>query len=166
MKELENRSRNHVTFPLTLRSISSLEVFHPNLLASSLPFTPAHMQVLLGSRLSQSNEEIVFLYKLRYGLELTSHAAQCELLCGINPQLVGRAEQIADFSRKHNLDQVALEIADDVAEECVQSKELHSQQNLQKAEGIARAFVRWNLEQDEETSDSHTLSKLASILDG
>lgn len=125
------------------------EVFHEDFLPNSLPYTPAHIQVLLGKvEPRRTDESITFLYKLRYGLELTSHAEQCELLCGIPHSIVDRAAYVAQLSRDHNLQELQLRIQD----------ELHhnqADQDLQRAENIARAFVHWDLRADEEAAENY-----------
>lgn len=125
-------------------------MFHDDFLPDSLPYTPAHIQVLLQKTESyQIDEGITFLYKLRYGLELTSHAEQCELLCGIPASIVDRAAYIARLSRDRNLQELQIRILDKSSQKC---HHIEVGQNLQRAEDIARAFVRWDLRADEEAA--------------
>lgn len=88
------------------------EVFHGDLLCPSLPFTPAHMQVFLDdSQLDEHGDaRVVYLYKLRPGLELKSHATQCEKLCGLPQPIIDRAAYVARMSRSHELDKLARHI--------------------------------------------------------
>jgi DNA mismatch repair protein MSH5 len=109
------------------------------------------MQILLkeGTN-SRLEERITFLYKLRYGLELTSHAAQCELLCGIPQKIVERAEYIAQLSRDHNLQELQMRIQDGMQEDVQESD-----QDLRQAEELARAFVQWNIAEDQDLAASY-----------
>lgn len=122
-------------------------MFHDDFLPVALPYTPAHIQVLLGKvETRRIDEGITFLYKLRYGLELTSHAEQCELLCGIPRSIVNRAAYIAELSKEHNLHELEIRIQDELS---------RSTQDLIKAEGIARAFVEWNIRADEVAAETY-----------
>lgn len=105
------------------------------------------MQILVGQDAADLDSNITFLYKLRYGLELTSHASQCELLCGIPEDIVKRASYIAQLSRDHNLQELRLRIAD--------SLEVEDEDDmLSKAERVARAFVQWDIRADALTAFS------------
>jgi DNA mismatch repair protein MSH5 len=136
--------------PRTLAATHFHEVFHEDFLPEDLPFTPAHMQVLLGNDPARLKEEITFLYKLRYGLELTSHASQCESLCGIPAAIVERAAFVAQLSRDHNLKELQVRIRDDLqGQEQESLRDADSKAHLERAESIARAFIQWNLGADE-----------------
>lgn len=128
-------------------------MFHDDFLPDSLPYTPAHIQVLLGKMNPRRTDEgITFLYKLRFGLELTSHAEQCELLCGIPRSIVDRAAYIAQLSRDHNLHELQIRIEDELTQKAHKGQ---ADQDLQRAEDIARAFVQWDLRAEEETAEEH-----------
>lgn len=115
------------------------------------------MQVLLGKKnTSRLEESITFLYKLRYGLELTSHATQCELLCGIPSEIVDRAAYVAQLSREHNLHELQLRIHNEV-----QGESQDSDEELKSAEEMARAFVQWDLAEDQELAA--TFGELPSL---
>ena len=162
--------------PRTLAATHFHEVFHDDFLSQSLPFTPAHMQVLLSKKSTRLDEEITFLYKLRYGLELISHATQCELFCGIPHSIVERAAYVAQLSRDHNLSELPLRINDALQDqEHIEGEKggVKSALELQREERMARAFVQWDIEADEATAaihgnDSilHPLRKLTNILKG
>ncbi|UZJ53372.1 hypothetical protein CBS101457_002692 [Exobasidium rhododendri] len=160
--------------PRTLAATHFHEVFHPDLLPEELPFTPAHMQVLLGSDATRLKEDITFLYKLRYGLELTSHATQCEILCGVPPSVVERAAYVAQLSRDHNLGELQLRIQDAMqSQDRPRDDDKNSSQDLQWAERVARAFVQWDLNADEanaarngEDASLDPLRRLSTILAG
>jgi DNA mismatch repair ATPase MutS len=109
------------------------------------------MQVLLGKEsTSRVEESITFLYKLRYGLELTSHATQCELLCGISSEIVERAAYVAQLSREHNLHELQLRIQDELQGGCDGRDE-----ELKSAEDMARAFVQWDIAEDQELAATY-----------
>ena len=99
------------------------------------------MKVLLGKDDGRVGGEITFLYELQHGLELTSHAAQCELLCGIPRPIVERAAHVASLSRSHNLAEVQLRLHDTLHGRKVGRGDA----DLQRAEEVARAFVQWDL---------------------
>jgi DNA mismatch repair protein MSH5 len=149
MASVQSKPERSLTNRLPSSFLPSTEVFHPDFLADTLPFTPAHMQVLLGRDASRLGEEITFLYKLRYGLELTSHATQCEVLCGIPHHLVERAAYIAQLSREHNLNELQLRIQDALQEEASPASEDLSKETMQRFENIAREIVQWDIETDE-----------------
>lgn len=142
--------------PRTVAVTHFHEVFHENLLGPSMPITPAHMQIVLDSSSSKKRgnddededmeQSIVFLYKLRSGLELHSHAAQCAKICGIRQNVIDRAIHVSKKSQDHDLKALELSIIEDLAEDDI--SETGNTYTLRQKEQVLRAFTAWNIDAD------------------
>ncbi|MCO5598539.1 hypothetical protein L7F22_052636 [Adiantum nelumboides] len=165
--------------PRTIAATHFHEFFHENLSGPSLPITPAHMQILLDSSSDSkkggdddedgdAGQSIVFLYKLRSGLELHSHAAQCAKICGIRHDVIERAKHVAKKSQNHDLKSLELSIIEDLVEmdfsEAGQREGRNGQTNpytLRQKEQVLRAFIAWNIDADRQrTADEGEMAFL------
>lgn len=135
------------------------------------------MQIMLYDNEAQSNitldADIVFLYKLRHGLELSSHASQCEKLCGMPQPIIDRAAYISQLSLKHNLKALEVGIRSDLCQgrSSGQDHDQSGAQAMRRAEAVARAFASWDIEADKqcaaemgETAWLDPMAKLSRIL--
>ncbi|PWN36973.1 P-loop containing nucleoside triphosphate hydrolase protein [Meira miltonrushii] len=144
--------------PRTVAVTHFHEVFHESLLGPSMPITPAHMQIILDSSFDKNEgiddeedaeQSIVFLYKLRSGLELHSHAAQCARICGIRQDVIARAIHVSKKSQDHDLKALELSIIEDLAEDSAdEGKTSTNAYTLRQKEQVLRAFTAWNIDAD------------------
>ncbi|KAE8220381.1 hypothetical protein CF319_g6078 [Tilletia indica] len=169
--------------PKTVVATHFHEAFHPAILPDSLPFQTAHMEVMFtddsanhGS-VRTSEDEMVFLFRLAPGLALTSNAAHLARVFLVPEDVVQRAEHVAELARTHNL--AALLLEDDAATsetsrtshvgraesqamseagKAVQLRRQEEQARVEAAERRMRAFLEWELVEEELDDDSMAIS--------
>ncbi|KAE8205399.1 hypothetical protein CF327_g7650 [Tilletia walkeri] len=123
-----------------------------------------------------SEDELIFLFRLAPGLALTSNAAHLARVFLVPEDVVQRAEHVAELARTHNL--AALLLEDDVATsetsrtshvgradsqamseagKAAQLRRQEEQARVEAAERRMRAFLEWELVEEELDDESMTI---------
>jgi DNA mismatch repair protein MSH5 len=154
---LENLLGRQVDAPKVLAATHFHEIFEMGYLPPQRGLSFAHMEVRVDPKLRTRNAHeggvgddlgtgVTYLYSLRPGRSSESFGTQCAAMNGVPAAIVERASQLSRLAQK----------GEDLVSVCA-GVGRDEEKDLEHAEGMARAFLEWDLEGDGGLEDTRRL---------